>query len=131
MSKMKCAMGTFAVLFVLGCGPYTPKPATNDIQRSEKIILKDYKAKRYLRLVSHAVDRLPSGSLQVKVVLQNVKNSDLWCDVRVEFHDQTGNVVEEGNWEPMLFERRAEKTIERKSIDPRAADYRILVRKQE
>ena len=131
MTRSQLGIVLLALAAVAGCGPYAPSAKTDTIQQREKVLFQDYKVKRYLKLVKHTVERLPSGSLKTQVVLVNTKNKDLWCDVLVRFHDQDGNVVEPGNWEPMLFARRAETTIERKSISPHAADYRIAVRKQE
>lgn len=131
MTKMKIVFVALMLLNLCSCGPYTPWSRPNSAFEREKVLFKDYKVKRYLRLVKHDVTRLPSGSLQAEFVFANVKNKDLWCDFRVNFRNEKGIVVEEGTWERVLFGRNAQKTISRKSIGPAAADYRILIRIQE
>ncbi len=131
MTRIKAIFIALMLLNLCSCGPYTPWSRPNTVFEREKILFKDYKVKRYLRLVKHSVTRLPSGSLQAELVFATVKNKELRCDFRINFHNEKGIVVEEGTWEPVLFERNAEKTVSRKSIGPAAADYRILIRIQE
>lgn len=131
MTKARPAVVLLALMMLWGCGPYRPKADPDYIQRSEKIILKDWKVRRYLRLVRHHNERLPTGSLKVQVVMANGKNRDLHCDVRVEFHDNNGIVKEPGTWQPTLFQRNSETTIAATSIGSDAADYRVIIRLQE
>ena len=131
MTRIKAVFVALMLLNLCSCGPYTPWSRPNSAFEREKILFKDHKVKRYLRLVKQDPTRLPSGSLQVELVFANVKNKDLWCDLRINFRNEKGIVVEEGTWESVLFERNAQKTISRKSISPAAADYRILMRIQD
>ena len=114
--------GIVVLATVAGCGgPW---------RQGERVLLLDRKAARYLRARELQPVRLPSGELEINVVLVNVKGKDLPCDVKVNFLDVDGGVIESTSWEPIILERAVEKSIKKNSLDPAAADYRLYVRLQ-
>jgi len=122
-----------AVVAAIGCkGVYRAKYEADPIQEQEKLILLDSKLKN-IRVVRELPPRRIEGSgvLEVGMVLVNNKDKDYRADVKVQFIDGNGGVLEETTWEPVIFQRRMEVTVKKNSLNPAAADYRITIRSQE
>ena len=130
MKTVVAMLACVAVLAAIGCkGAYPAKSEPNPIQEKEKLILSDSKLKaiKIVReLPPHRVEG--SGVLEVGMVLVNTKGKDFKTDVKVDFLDGNGGVLEPGTWEPVIFERSQERTIKKNSLNPTAADYRISIR---
>ena len=115
---------------VIGCkGAYPAKSDPNPVQEKEKLILNDSKLKA-IKLVRELPPRHldNGGQLEVGMVLVNTKGKDFRTDVKVEFLDGNGGLLEPGTWEPVIFQRSQEVTIKKNSLNPAAADYRISIR---
>jgi len=117
------------LLVTTGCsGPYKPKPSADALQEKEKVLLLDHGLTYYLKVVKQGANQLPGGQLQVKLEVENEEDKDVWTDVQVIFRGEDGFEVEKTNWEPILFHRRTVTSFQRNSLNPKAADYRILIR---
>ena len=133
---MKTLAGILTVAVIvaaIGCkGAYRAKYDAYPIQEQEKLILLDSKLKN-IKVVRELPPRRIDGSgvLEVGMVLVNNKDKDYRADVKVQFIDGNGGVLEETTWEPVIFQRRVEMTIKKNSLNPTAADYRITIRSQE
>jgi hypothetical protein len=114
---------------IAACGrPYRPDTAKDAPQEKEKILLLDHGLTYYFNIVKQGISRTPGGQLVVKVDIENEENKDVWTDVQVIFKGSDGFEVEKTDWQPQLFHRRTVTTLQKNSIDARAADYRILIR---
>lgn len=111
-----------------GCGPYKAGVNTSPLQESERVVLLDHALTRYLNVVKHRANKLPSGQLEVKIAIENEENYDVWADLQVLFHDQDGFELEKTHWEPIQFHRRKVTTLVKNSLSAKADDYRILIR---
>ena len=126
--------GVIALALIVGCkGTYPAKSDPNPLQEQEKHIMLDSKVKNNIKLVRELdPGRVPGGGqLVVGAVFVNAKSKDIWCDVKVQFVDSKGGILEETNWEPVLFQRSMEYTVKKNSLSPEAADYKISIRLKE
>jgi len=122
-----------ALIVSAGCkGTYPARYEPQPRQESQKVILQDSKLKA-LKIVREVepIRLKPGGQLQIEVVMVNTSNDTLKTDVKVQFLDSKGGILEETSWQPEFFPRSSEKSIRKNSIGPEAADYRILIRRQE
>ncbi len=119
---------TLATLGILSCGPYRPGVNAVPMQEKEKVILLDHGMTYYLNVVKQGASRLPGGQLQVKIEMENEEDKDVWTDIQVVFRGTDGFDLEKTDWEPFLFHRRTVTMFEKNSLNPMAADYRILIR---
>ncbi|NQU75655.1 MAG: hypothetical protein HQ546_04970 [Planctomycetes bacterium] len=112
-----------------GCSP-KPVPGTPEmpLQLREKIIAKDSKLSRHLRVVHHKAERTNGGLLQVKLGLDNADDDQLWCDIQVVFRDSDGFEIESTNWQPLLLTADQVTYYETKSLSPKAADYTVFLK---
>ena len=132
MRSVLSILALAGIAVVLGCkGTYLARYDPNPKQESEKVILLDSKLKS-IRIVREVPpQRLNGQQLQIQVLLVNTDDEDLRTDVKVQFLDVDGGILEEGTWEPVIFQRSMERSIKKNSISPEAADYRISIRRLE
>ncbi|HLG20009.1 MAG TPA: hypothetical protein VI895_09390 [Bdellovibrionota bacterium] len=117
------------VLFAASCGrPYRTEATKSAPQETEKVLLLDHGLTYYFNIVKQKADRLPGGQLQVKLEVENEEDKDVWTDVQVIFRAEDGFEVEKTDWEPVLFHRRTVTSYQKNSLNPKAADYRVLIR---
>ncbi len=117
------------LLWLSGCGgPYRPGTQKAPLQDKEKVVLLDHGLTYYLNVVKSGVARSSGGLLVVKLEMENEEDKDVWVDIQVIFKGEDGFEVEKTEWEPFLFHRRTVTTFQKNSLNPAAADYRILVR---
>lgn len=129
MKRIMAVLGLGLVLGLAGCGrPYKPDVNRAPMQEKEKVILLDHGLTYYLNVVKQAANRLPGGQLQLKMEIENEEDTDVWVDIQVIFRGEDGFEVEKTDWEPFMFHRREVMTIQKNSLNPTAADYRVLIR---
>ncbi len=127
--RMRSLLVLLLLVSIAACGrPYRPGISVNTPQEKEKILLLDHGLTYYLKVVKQGVTRAPGGQLIVKVDMENEEDTDVWCDVRVNFRGEDGFQVETTDWQPLLFHRRAVTSIQKNSISPQVADYRVEIR---
>ncbi|HUW30239.1 MAG TPA: DUF1425 domain-containing protein [Planctomycetota bacterium] len=134
MKTLASILAVAAVVAIIGCkGTYRARYEANPIQEQEKLILLDSKLKNIKVVRELPPTRVPGsgGQLEVGMVLVNTKDKDYRADVKVQFLDINGGVLEETTWEPVIFQRSMEVTIKKNSLNPAAADYRVTIRSQE
>ena len=128
MKRFGCLAFLFVGLLLMSCGPYRPGVNKAPMQEKEKIILLDHGLTSYLNVVKQGVSRLPGGQLQVKLEMENEEDKDVWTDIQVIFRGEDGFELEKTDWQPFLFHRRTTTLFQQNSLNPSAADYRILIR---
>jgi len=133
--------GIVAIATLAGCGsgPYAPKHNPNPKQETERLIFIDKKPSKVLKFVREVEPkRLPGGELEVSMILVNEKSyggflglggkRDIECDVKVQFFDATGKMVDQTTWKPRRFHRGMEESITDRSLSVDVVDYRVNVR---
>jgi hypothetical protein len=73
-------------------------------------------------------ERLTGGLLKVTVTLRNLEKENLWCDIRTQFLDKNGHVIDKGNWEPFKLDRSTVTDYSYTSMNADAADYQIIIK---
>lgn len=111
-----------------GCGPYKPDVNKSPMQETEKVILLDHGLTYYINIVKQKANRLDGGQLEVKMELQNEEDKDVWVDIQTIFRDKDGFELEKTDWEPIMLHRRTVTSFKKNSLNPAAADYRVLIR---
>ena len=130
--KKRCAAimcGLLCSVLLSGCrGGALQQSGDVPLQHREKIVAKDWVLKDWIRVVSHKPIRVQGDLLQVKMGLENRKNTDIWCDVQVVFYDQDGFQAERTDWQPLLLSRRQVTYFETASLSSNVHDYSIILR---
>jgi hypothetical protein len=123
------ACGLLSAVVLSGCrGGPMKESADVPLQHREKIIAQDWVLKDSIRVAFHQSERVTGDLLKVKVGFENLKNSDLWCDIQVVFYDQGGFQAERTDWQPLLLSRSQITHFETTSLSPKVYDYSILLR---
>ena len=73
--------------------------------------------------------RVNGNLLKVILTLRNTTKKNLWVDIRTTFLDEGRHVLDQTNWEPTLLQARTVSEYNCTSLNNRAADYQIILRK--
>ena len=139
LSVLLTVTAALATLAGCGSGSYAPKYNPNPKQEKDRLIFIDKKPEKFISFVREIEPkRLTGGELEVSLVLVNDHSrsgflglggkTDLDCDVKVQFYNDEGKMVDETAWKLVKFHRGMEETITERSLTPEAADYRVNIR---
>lgn len=100
-----------------------------------------YLSQGHIQFESHTTDalidvvgvddthRTTGGLMKVIVTLRNKTKKNLFAEFRTTFLDEDKHVLEQTNWEPIELNARTVTEYTCTSINPKAADYQIIIRK--
>jgi len=75
-------------------------------------------------------DDIVNGLLQAKVILKNMVNWTVNCEVKVKFRDKDGFDLEDPwGWFPLTLESSELKTFTRIAPSPEAVNYTVIIQK--
>lgn len=126
---MKKTILVISMMFLVACGATRAGKNPNPIQATEKVVLLDRYHKSNLKVVKSKIEKLPSGQTEVALEMENRNNDDIPTDIQVTFLGADGFEVEKTGWTPFGFEHHDVSTFRATSLSPKAADYRITIRK--
>ena len=122
------------VAFAGVLGGCTMKPA-HMVQEQDpylsqgRIQFESSRIKYVLQVARVDTARVGSGLLKVTVTFRNTTKENVWIEVRTTFLDADKHVSEQTNWEPVLLDARTVTEYGCTSLNSRAADYQIIIRR--
>ena len=118
------------LISIIGCGPHPAKYADNpSVESTERVVFVDQRLRNDLRVESLGMqDAQQNSRLVVKVKVRNLRDKAIECRVKYKFKDDSGFVVDESNWMPIVFDRREVTQLEQKSLSTKATDFTVMLR---
>ncbi len=132
--KMRLTAGLcLAALLLAGCKSMM-KPADTHLEdnpylQQGRIQFENSSMGELVHIARVDTERVNGGMLKVIVTVRNLKKDNFWSEFRTTFLDERGHVLEQTNWEPIELNARTVTEYTCTSINSRAADYQIVVRK--
>lgn len=114
-----------------GCRTETAElhPEDNPYLSEGRIQFESHTTDAIVDVVRVDTERLNGGLLKVIVTLRNKTKSNFFAEFRTTFLDDKRHVLEQTNWEPIELNARTVSEYTCTSINPKAADYQIILRK--
>lgn len=116
------------VVLLAGCAPYAIKSLPASQGDAQNFVVLDRKIYKKLVLVSAQMRPTDTGQSELVFKIRNKQNKNIWADVKAEWLDQDGVVVDSTNWQPVQFHRRMDTTVVRSAVKAPVSGYRIVVR---
>lgn len=128
---MKPTVLLIVILIVIaGCGPSRPKPQNYETALdSDTVTMLDISVTSQVSRQREWVEEVNSF-LQVNVVFRNLTGKMLKLEVKTDFKDASGGMVEMPNqsWEPMIMDAHADYHYKKLCTNNKAMDYHVYVR---
>lgn len=112
-------------------GPYSPyaRPGDAPMQQTHRIVILDSNVQDALLLVNTVQKRLPRGEILVQANYQNrYAREDIWADVKFEFFDGNGMLLDETEWVKTFFPALEVTMVQGSSISTTAAKHVMLLK---
>ena len=131
MTERVIIAAVLAVGWLGGCTnePALHNPEANPYLEQGRIQYENSGTKYVLEVVDVDSKRITGELLQVIVTFRNTTKENLWADVRATFLDKDKHVLDQTNWEAVLFDARTVSEYKCTSMSNKAVDYQIIVKK--
>ncbi len=148
-----------AVLWLAGCSSRNIRSTPETRPQAEHFIVLDSDVRGRLVLKDARLESLPNGYKKLVCTIHNPHDKSLyrpgflanmlgavaslfvrktsaqegpeWADVKVQWLDENGSVVDETNWQAVQFHRLMDTTLTYSSARPGVADFRVYMRTRE
>ena len=107
--------------------PAAAEPAAAPIGTSTRLQYLDTRAKRYVTVLRHRVERTDGGQLRLKVLLRNEYKKDAWVTTKCVFLDGDGFEVESTNNEPLFLPSKRDTSYIVTSLGTAVASYTVYI----
>ena len=113
-----------------GCGPHRgTKIGSAPLESTGNLVYLDAALTTQIPCEHLSAERLPSGRLRVRASFFNEQNHTAECQLKIKFKDEGGQVVEDTGWMPLLLPRRESVDFDQTSLNDRASQYVVMLRK--
>lgn len=126
---MKKTILIASLMLLVACGATKAGKNPDPIHATEKVILLDRYHKTNLKVVKSKIEKLPSGQMEVVLEMENRNNDSIPTDIQVTFLSADGYELEKSGWTAFRFEHHDVSTFRATSLNDKASDYRITIRK--
>ena len=116
------------VALLAGCAPYAIKSLPASKGDAQNFVVLDRKVYKKLVLVSAQVRQTETGQSELVFKIRNKQNKNIWAQVKAEWLDHDGVVVDATNWAAVQFHRRMDTTVVRAAVKSPVSGYRIVIR---
>ena len=118
------------LVLLVGCiGPTRGVHTSNTpLELQENLIYMDRTLTLQIPCESLEAKKLESGRLEIYARFYNKRNKTAECQVQIKFKDNTGKVVDETGWMPLLLPRREVIEFRHTSLVSDPADFTLLLR---
>ena len=112
-----------------GCGPYPgPRVTQPRPQSVENLVYLDAALTWQIPCEALEAHKLPSGRTRVHARFVNRRNASAECQIKVNFKDGSGRVIDETGWLPLVLPRREVVQFEHTSLTTDVSDFTVMLR---
>lgn len=128
-SRSLLVFGLATILaFVSGCTGFRGSKGGPALEQRENLVYVDGDLLPWVPAEVLTAERTQSGRTKVYARFVNQRNTTVECQIKVKFMAAGGRVLDETNWMPVLFPRRASTEFEQTSLATDVADFVVIVR---
>ncbi len=104
-------------------------PEGNPYLKQGRVQFESHTTDTIIKVVRVDSERVGAGLLKVILTLRNITSSNLFAEMRTTYLDERGHVLEQTNWEPVELNARTVTEYTCTSMNTKAADYQVIIRK--